>query len=79
MTPHRLDPEDVLEDLRTPWGWKEYASATTADRSQRKYLEIAIGSERFRVSRRYLSELDPEILIVTESLSQAVRAYNLLS
>ena len=75
--PHRITTE-ALGPL--PWGWQVVASATTADRSQGKRLEAAIGAALFRVTRRYHApDSERETVCEGPDLAEAVRFYNGLS
>lgn len=73
--PHRISVEDL-----TNLGWREVASATTADASQRKRLEVAVGDKSLRLSRRYLAtNEDWQVVYEGYSVEEAVRLYNGLS
>lgn len=75
--PHRLD---VRKDFPASFGWVQHASATTADDSQRKRLEVEIGKVNYRVRRKYCApDEDWQTIYEGDNLAEAVRLYNSLS
>ena len=78
-TPHKVTVKELwkYEEDR----WDNFASATTADGTQRKHLDVRIGSHGYRVQRRYFAEKPDTWATIYEGrdLEEAVRIYNGLS
>lgn len=75
--PHRIDATEMVAFLDAHY--VEYASATTADGTQRKSIGRQ-GTGHYVVSRRYLSvaaqEDGPQVVYVGTDANEAVRLYN---
>jgi hypothetical protein len=73
--PHTLSVEDLGE-----MPWQTLAQADTSDNTQTKRLEGQVGSNQFRVRRKYCGHNEAEWQVVFEgSVEEAIRSYNLLS
>ena len=73
-TPHRV----TVTEVRPVDKYERMASATTADGTQLKVLEVRVGVDLWRVKRRYLVE--EAFQTVREGTVEAcVEAYNRLS
>ncbi len=74
--PHKIDAAEIASYLEAHV--LEVASATTADRTQRKRL-LRKGGSTLIVDRRYLVEREPQVIYTGTDLEEAVRVYNSLS
>lgn len=77
MSAHKITVQDVLLYCQNG-RWDNFASATTADRTQRKHLDVRINEEGYRVTRRYFAEKPDTWITIYEGrdLEEAVRLYN---
>jgi len=74
---HRIDTETIQ---RVFTQWVRVCSALTVDGTQTKKLEVAVGHELYRVSRKYVEGGDPEEQIyLGPRIDLAGVAYNRLS
>lgn len=74
--PHKINVSEIRAYLEAHV--LEVASATTADRTQRKRL-LRKGSATIIVDRRYLVEREPQVVYEGTDLDEAIRVYNSLS
>ena len=59
--PHRVDEDSLRTFLQDRW--VNFASATTSDQTQRKHLDVIVGSGTkgvYRVQRRYCDDPDKQ-------------------
>ena len=77
-TPHKVTVKELwkYEEDR----WDNFASATTADGTQRKHLDVRIGSHGYRVQRRYFEDNGEwDTIYSGTSCAEAIKYYNGLS
>ena len=76
---HKITVQDVLLYCKNG-RWDNFASATTADGTQRKHLDVRIGSHGYRVQRRYFEDNGEwDTIYSGTSCAEAIKYYNGLS